>query len=136
MEEGNGADGFHGTGEERWRPAEREDGGPGRERPDFPRARAGTRSELPARAGLPGRGCRGTGMAMGMVTEIVFLVEEDPEGGYVATAVGAAIVTQAETIEELREAVYEAVHCHFEEDDPDRPRRIRLRFVREEVIAA
>ncbi len=73
---------------------------------------------------------------MGMVTEIVFLVEEDPEGGHVASAIGAAIVTQAETIEELREAVYEAVHCHFDEDDPDRPRRIRLRFVREEVIAA
>ena len=73
---------------------------------------------------------------MSVTDELLFLVEEDPEGGYVATAVGAAIVTQAETIEELREAVYEAVHCHFEEDDPNRPRRIRLRFVREEVIAA
>lgn len=47
-----------------------------------------------------------------------------------------AIVTQAATEDELREMVRDAVRCHFDEDEPDRPRVIRLHFVRDEVIAA
>jgi predicted RNase H-like HicB family nuclease len=35
--------------------------------------------------------------------EIIFLVEEDPEGGYFASAIGESIFTQGETIAELRE---------------------------------
>ena len=46
--------------------------------------------------------------------EIIFTVEEEPEGGYVAEALGHAIVTQAETMEELRRMVRDAVRCHFE----------------------
>jgi predicted RNase H-like HicB family nuclease len=68
------------------------------------------------------------------MTEIVFQIDESPEGGYVAQAVGAAIFTQAETVEELRAMIRDAVHCHF--DDPNqRPRMIRLHFVRDEVIS-
>lgn len=37
------------------------------------------------------------------MTEIVFQVEEDPDGGLTAKAVGASIFTEAETVEELRE---------------------------------
>lgn len=69
-----------------------------------------------------------------MKTEVVFVVEEDVEdGGYVATAVGAAIFAQAETVEELREMVRDAVQCHF--DPGNVPPVIRLHFVRDEVLA-
>jgi predicted RNase H-like HicB family nuclease len=69
------------------------------------------------------------------MTEIVFVVEEDPDGGLVAQAVGQAVVTQAETLEELREMVRDAVRCHFP-DASQRPRLIRLHFTHDEVIAA
>ena len=66
--------------------------------------------------------------------EIIFSVEEAPEGGYVARALGAAIFTEADGMEGLREAVRDAVRCHFDEDE--RPKVIRLHFMREEVLAA
>ena len=68
------------------------------------------------------------------MTEIIFLVEEAPEGGFTARALGASIVTEADTVEDLRAMVRDAVRVHF--DDQDRPRLIRLHVVREEVIAA
>lgn len=67
-------------------------------------------------------------------TEIIFSVEESPEGGYEARALGHPIFTQAETLEELRAMVRDAVRCHF--DDAGRPRLIRLHMVKDEVIAA
>lgn len=69
-----------------------------------------------------------------MDSEIIFLVEESPEGGFEARAVGCSIFTAADSLEELRAAVREAVSCHFEPDAA--PRLIRLHFVREEVLAA
>ncbi len=69
-----------------------------------------------------------------METEIIFLVEEFPEGGYQARALGQSIFTEADSFEALKEQVREAVRCHFEEDE--RPRLIRLHLVRDEVIAA
>jgi dephospho-CoA kinase len=69
------------------------------------------------------------------MTEIIFLVEEAPEGGYTARALGEAIFTDADTVDALREAVRDAVRCHFE-DAEQAPRVIRLHFVREEVFAA
>jgi hypothetical protein len=68
-----------------------------------------------------------------MVDEIIFEVRESPEGGYEARALSAAIFTEAHSVDELREMVKDAVDCHFE--DTDRPRIIRLHFVRDEVIA-
>ena len=68
------------------------------------------------------------------MTEIIFTVAEAPEGGYTARALGASIFTEADTLVELRQAVRDAVRCHFEE--PERPKIIRLHFIREEVIAA
>lgn len=69
-----------------------------------------------------------------MDSEIVFLVEESPEGGYQARALGYSIFTEADSLAELKEAVRDAVRCHFD-DDQDRPRVIRLHFVRDEVLA-
>lgn len=68
------------------------------------------------------------------MSEIIFLVEDSPEGGYEARAVSASIHTEADSLDELREMVRDAVACHFEE--AERPRLIRLHFVREEIIAA
>ncbi len=68
-----------------------------------------------------------------METEIIFLVRESPEGGYEAEALGHAIFTEADTLEELRDMVIDAVQCHFDENE--RPRIIRLHFVKEEVLA-
>lgn len=65
--------------------------------------------------------------------EIVFLVEEAPEGGYTARALGPSIFTEGDTVEELREQVREAVRCHF--DQADRPKLVRLHFVREQILA-
>jgi len=65
--------------------------------------------------------------------EIIFIVTESPEGGFEAYAVGQSIFTEAETWEELRDKVKDAVECHF---DKDSPRLIRLHWVRDEVIAA
>lgn len=65
-------------------------------------------------------------------TEIIFAVEESAEGGYEARALGHAIFTQADSLEELRSMVQDAVRCHFE--DSDRPRVIRLHLVKDEVI--
>jgi len=67
------------------------------------------------------------------MTEIIFIVEESPEGGYEARALGHSIFTEAETIEELKENVKEAIHCHFEVDIP---KIIRLHYIKEEIIAA
>lgn len=68
------------------------------------------------------------------MTEIIFLVEEDPEGGYSAKALGESIFTQAENLIELRAMVRDAVQCHFDENA--RPKLIRLHIVKEEVIAS
>jgi predicted RNase H-like HicB family nuclease len=72
------------------------------------------------------------------VSEIIFEVQEDEaDGGYVATAVGHAIATQGETLEELREMVRDAVRCHFGDGVPgEMPSLIRLHFVRDEVLAS
>ncbi|WP_250121468.1 hypothetical protein [Chroococcidiopsis sp. CCMEE 29] len=69
------------------------------------------------------------------MTEIVFLVEDDPEGGYTARALGESIFTQADNLEILREMVRDAVHCHFP-NEQSRPKIIRLHIVRDEVIAS
>ncbi len=68
------------------------------------------------------------------MTEILFIVEEAAEGGYIARSVQASIVTEADDLAALRDAVRDAVRCHF--DDEDRPKVIRLHLVRDEVIAA
>jgi hypothetical protein len=67
------------------------------------------------------------------LTELLFMVEESPEGGFTAQAVGESIFTEAETLAALHEQVRDAVRCHF--DDGKQPKAIRLHFVRDEVIA-
>ncbi len=66
-------------------------------------------------------------------TELIFSVEEAAEGGFIARALGASIFTEADTLSELQNQIRDAVQCHFDEDQ--RPKLVRLHFVREDVIA-
>ena len=66
------------------------------------------------------------------MSELIFIVEEAAEGGYLARALGASIFTEADDWQELQDNIRDAVSCHFDEG---RHRLIRLHFVREEVIA-
>ena len=68
------------------------------------------------------------------MNEIIFVVEDAPEGGYTARAVGESIFTEAESLHDLHNRVRDAVRCHF--DERHAPKLIRLHFVRDEVIAA
>ncbi|MEK7677947.1 MAG: 2-oxoisovalerate dehydrogenase [Verrucomicrobiota bacterium] len=68
------------------------------------------------------------------MNEIIFEIREDEaEGGFVARALGPSIITQADTWEELRTNVRDAVRCHF--DEGQAPRVIRLHRVFDEVLA-
>jgi hypothetical protein len=68
------------------------------------------------------------------MNEIIFEVtQDDLESGYSASALGHGISTQAESLEELRDMVRDAVKCHFFDGEP--PKVIRLHFVRDEVLA-
>jgi hypothetical protein len=64
--------------------------------------------------------------------EIIFIIEESLDGGYEARAVGESIFTEAETIDELKKNIAEAVRCHF--DEVDLPSIVNLRFQREEIM--
>jgi hypothetical protein len=68
------------------------------------------------------------------MSEIIFIVEDAPEGGLVARAVGEGIFTQAATLDDLRDRLRDAVRCHF--DEGKAPKLIRIHFVRDEVFAA
>jgi predicted RNase H-like HicB family nuclease len=66
--------------------------------------------------------------------EIIFLVEDDPDGGYIAKALGESIFTQADDLESLKDMIRDAVDCHFTEEQ--KPKVIRLHIVRDVVIAS
>ena len=66
------------------------------------------------------------------MNEIIFLVEEALEGGYTAKAIGESIFTEADTMDEIKVNIKEAVECHFDSDK--RPKLIRLHMIKEEVI--
>jgi predicted RNase H-like HicB family nuclease len=67
-------------------------------------------------------------------SEIIFEVTEAEEGGYCASALGYGITTQADTLEDLRNMVRDAVACYFD-DLSSAPGIIRLHFVRDELLA-
>jgi hypothetical protein len=70
----------------------------------------------------------------GNMSEIIFVVDEAPEGGFTAWAVGASIFNEADSMADLQAQIKDAVACHFQE--AERPKLIRLHFVRDELIAA
>jgi predicted RNase H-like HicB family nuclease len=65
--------------------------------------------------------------------ELIFEIRDADAGGFFARALGYAIFTEAETWEELRTNVLEAVALHFE-DVEDRPRLVQMHYVKDELI--
>lgn len=65
--------------------------------------------------------------------ELVFEVTQDADGGFIAEAIGEAIFTQADSWEDLKANVREAVQAFYFDSAP--PMTIRLRQVRDEVVA-
>lgn len=68
-----------------------------------------------------------------IVKELIFIVEEAPEGGFTARALGASIFTEADDLSSLHTQVRDAVQCHFEEGQI--PPIVRLHHVRDELLA-
>jgi hypothetical protein len=68
-----------------------------------------------------------------IMNELIFIVEEAPEGGYTAKALGESIFTEADTIKELKEMIKDAVVCHFDKNEV--PRIVHLHIVKEETIS-
>jgi hypothetical protein len=67
-------------------------------------------------------------------TEIIFSVQESPEGGYQARALGYSIFNEADSFDELKTMLRDAVSCHF--DATNKPNVIRLHMVKDEIIPA
>jgi hypothetical protein len=65
--------------------------------------------------------------------ELIFEVRDAEEGGFFARALGHPIFTDADTWDELRANVLEAVSVHFE-DGPVQPRLVQLHYVKDELI--
>jgi len=68
-----------------------------------------------------------------VMNELVFEITQEADGGFVAEALGESIITQADTWDELRANVREAVTAFY--FDRPAPARLRLRHVRDEVLA-
>ena len=69
------------------------------------------------------------------MSEIIFEVREAEEGGLWARALGYSIFTQGEDWDDLRAMVKDAVSCYFDKET-ERPKVIRLHYLRDEVLAA
>jgi hypothetical protein len=65
------------------------------------------------------------------MSELIFIVEEAPEGGFTARALGPSIYTEADNWQELQAHVRDAVSCHFGDDQAFK--LIRLHLVRSET---
>lgn len=68
------------------------------------------------------------------VNDIIFVVEEDPEGGYTAKALGESIFTEADTLEQLKDNIKDALRCHFDKEE-EIPTIIHLHIIKEERFA-
>ena len=66
------------------------------------------------------------------MNEIIFIIEEAPEGGYTARALETDIFTEDDSIEGLKAMIKEAVECHFEEKN--KPKIVRLHYIKEETL--
>lgn len=68
-----------------------------------------------------------------IMSEIIFIIENSDEGGYIAKALGYSIYTEGETLDELKENIRDAIKCHF--DAKESPHIVRLHMVKDEVMA-
>jgi hypothetical protein len=68
-----------------------------------------------------------------VVNEIVFEITQEADGGFCAECLTESIFTQADTWDELRANVKEAVEAFY--FDCPKPAGIRLHLVRDEMLA-
>ncbi len=66
------------------------------------------------------------------MVELYFVVQELPDGGYTAKAIGESIFTQGDSLDELKENIRDAVDCHYEEGGP---KCLHLHIVRDEILS-
>ncbi len=66
--------------------------------------------------------------------ELLFIVNEDPDGGYTARAVGQSIFTEGDTRDELVANIRDAVQVHFDASG-QAPRLLHLHYVHDQVLA-
>jgi predicted RNase H-like HicB family nuclease len=66
------------------------------------------------------------------MNELVFEITQEADGGFVAECLGESIFTQADTWNELRKNVQEAIAAFY--FDQPRPASVRLHLVRDEVL--
>lgn len=69
-----------------------------------------------------------------MLKEITFLVEDDPEGGFTAKALGEDIFTEGDDLDDLKHNIKDALRCHFG-DVLSEQVLVRLRIVKEEEFS-
>lgn len=67
------------------------------------------------------------------MSEVIFLITESEEGGYLAKCLTESIFTEGNDMAELKENIREAVLVHYDEDAL--PKIVRLHFVKDEVLA-
>jgi predicted RNase H-like HicB family nuclease len=65
--------------------------------------------------------------------ELVFEIRDAEEGGFYACAPGHGIFTEADSWDELRASVIEAVSLHFE-DAASRPQLVHMHYVKDELL--
>jgi predicted RNase H-like HicB family nuclease len=95
-------------------------------------AGAGAATRVPTQSGSRLLRCQ-KGASFLRMNELVFEITQESDGGFVAEVLGESIVTQADTWEELRANVREAVKAFY--FDRPAPQHLRLHLVRDEVIA-
>ena len=67
------------------------------------------------------------------MSEVMFEVVQEADGGYCAECLTENIFTEGDTWEQLRKTVLEATAAFF--FDQPRPASVRLRLVRDEILA-
>ena len=79
------------------------------------------------------RGGRRRAGKMDIMDELVFEVVQDADGGYCAECLTESIFTQADSWDQLRRNVLEAVGAFY--FDRSAPARVRLHLVRDEILS-
>ncbi len=69
------------------------------------------------------------------MSELIFEVTQEADGGFVAECLTESIVTEADNWEQLRKNVREAVVGYYFDAPHSLPQSIRLHLQRDEVLA-
>lgn len=69
------------------------------------------------------------------MSDLVFEVTQEADGGFCADCLTESIFTQGDTWEQLRDNVREAVRAYYFDRPKHLPSSIRLHLVRDEILA-